>query len=253
MPSSASITKIDFDKLIDGKIEDFTVAVAENALKSAVGAGKFGTDVSVITDGVANRDYHQVKPYGKIEFVQSGSLQEVARWILSELARKSPVLTGRYQKSHIFMINGLQADDDALDRLKPGDLLQVVNTQPYAGKIEGRDAFTRWDAKKGTTWHKHGGKGLTRWGVRKKQGQSRSAGQGESAQARNGVYRVVLAEAQARYGRLVVIKYAPTQLSLGVKVWGQQGGRRSAFGNPRKRVMRPQIYPCFTIQSKSLY
>jgi len=251
--SSVTATNINWNEKVDGAIQAFTIMHAENALKAAVAKKQFSSTPTVITDGVPNRDYHQVRPYGRIEFSSVGGRAAVARWIMGRLMALSPYGPGRhghYRERHIYMINGTEASDAALDRLQPSDTLQIVNTQPYAGKIEGRDAFTRWDVSKRLSWKKHGRKGNTRFGVRKMQGWARSATQGESSQAPNGVYRVVLGEAAQRFGKTIRIGYAPVQLSLNVTVWGQEGGPRSKFRKqPRKRIQRPQIYPCFVITS----
>lgn len=253
--SVQGFTSVQWDRVFTPKIEDFQIATAENALRSAVSRG-FDNQPAVVTDNVANRDYHDVKPFGRIEFVAKQTVPECARWLMAELTRRSPVGSvgdrhpGLYKRSHVYLINGSQADDADLDRLKPGDRVQIVNTVPYAGKIEGRDAFTRWDTSKTSKkgWKK------SRRTVRRKQGWKPSQMAGQSSQAPRGVYRVVLEDATRRYGRMVVIDYAAVLLSLNVKVWGQQGGSRRALqGAPRKRVLRPQVYPCFTLKTRFLF
>jgi hypothetical protein len=249
------LTSVAWDKVMFPRFQDLHIEIAERALKDAVTKG-FDTSPTVVTDGVVNRDYHQVKPFGRIEWDRKSTSADAGRWIMQELERRSPVLTGRYQKSHVFLINGQIADYDVLSVLGPRGVLQIANTQPYANKIEGRDAYTRWE----TRYSKRPRKGqLTHRGKRKKQGWSRSDMAGESPQAPNGVYRVVLGEAVARFGKSIQITFAPLQLNLGVQVWSKQGGMyqrkkyRLNSGMARQRVLKPQIYPCFTIQSKSLF
>jgi hypothetical protein len=212
-----------------------TIAVAEAALREEVGRG-FDTEPTVITDGVIRRDYHDVRPFGRIEFTSRFNLADAVFWTMEQLFNASPVKTGRYRQSHMLVLNNQLVSGNirvALAKVTPSDTVMVVNTQPYAGKIEGRDAYSRWETRQTKK------RGKSRMAARKKAGYSRSQLQGESSQARNGVYRVVLAKLIEKYGKAAAIDYRPVTLPGGVKVWTSAGGRS------RKRVQKDQLYPAF--------
>jgi hypothetical protein len=135
---------------------------------------------------------------------------EAVRWALTELQKKSPVLTGRYASSHTVMINGAEVQGNiwvALRNARPTDRVQIVNPQPYARKIEGAAA-------------------------------NRKTGRGKRAalsrQARSGVYRVVLRALVNRFGKALFFDFKYVKLNTGIKVWGKRGARR---------VQRDQVYP----------
>lgn len=197
-----------------------TIAVAERELRKEVGRG-FDNAPLVVTDGVRRRDYSQVKPFGKIEFISNTEIADAVRWALMALQKRSPVLTGRYVQSHVVMINGAEVQGNiwvALRKLKGGERVQIVNTQPYARKIEGATA-------------------------NKKTG--RGARKASSMQARSGVYRPVQRAIVQRYGKSIFVDFKYVKIEGGVKVWGDQGGRygRNGAKGTVKRVQRDQVYP----------
>lgn len=193
----------------------FHVEKAEEALKSNVARG-FDKEPVVITDGRPRQDYRGVKLFGVIEFAARPVMKDAVTFALHELARISPRLTGRYIRSHAVLVNGSEVQGDieaALSAVKPSDRVQIVNTVPYARKIEGATAS-------------------------KKTG--RAARKGSSRQAKGGVYRVVHRLLLQRFGRTMFFDYRMVKLNLGVKVWGAQGGGRPGT---RRRVQRDQVYP----------
>ncbi len=201
-------------------VKEHTIAVAERALREEVRRG-FDTQPVVITDGMPRRDYLQVKPFGRIEFAARTSMAEAVRWALTELQKRSPVLTGRYASSHTVMINGAEVQGNiwvALRNVRPTDRVQIVNPQPYARKIEGATA-------------------------------NRRTGRGKRAalsrQARSGVYRVVLRALVNRFGKALFFDFKYVNLNTGIKVWGKRGARR---------IQRDQVYPAlqFFIKPTSL-
>lgn len=190
MPARVTDTVV-FSKWINGEIQKFTVQVAEETLMQAVRKEGFTTEPEVITDGVTRRDYHDVKEYGRIEFVQSGTMSEAVAWALDMLRKLSPVRTGRYRNSHIILLNGqgmTGSDLSVLDGAKPGDRVQIVNFQPYARKIEGQRARRRFKVRRRA---------------------------GLSDQAPKGVYRQVIAMLQQRYGKTLFVDYKLERLELG--------------------------------------
>ena len=201
-------------------VKEHTIAVAERALQEEVRRG-FDSQPVVVTDGMPRRDYLQVKPFGKIEFVARTSMAEAVRWALTELQKRSPVLTGRYASSHTVMINGAEVEGNiwvALRNVQPTDRVQIVNPQPYARKIEGATA-------------------------NKRTGRGKRAAL--SRQSRSGVYRVVLRALVNRFGKALFFDFKYVKLDTGIKVWGKRGTRR---------IQRDQVYPAlqFFIKPTSL-
>ena len=189
-----------------------TIDTAMTVLRQEVGRG-FDNEPVVITDGAVRRDPHQVKPFGKIEFVARTSIADAVLWALTELQKKSPVLTGRYASSHTVMINNAEVQGNirvALMKVKAGDKVQIVNPQPYARKIESATAS-------------------------KKTGRQKR--RALSKQARGGVYRPVLRSVVQRWGKSVYVEFKYVKLNTGVKVWGQRGGKS------KTKVQRDQVYP----------
>lgn len=224
-----------FGRSIGQWVKDTTIEVAERELKAAVGQG-FDNEPVVITDGMPRRDYKDVRPFGKIEFVARHDLAEAVRWALSELQRRSPVLTGRYASSHIVLLNGKEIEGNIWDTLRKAkngtDRVQIVNTQPYARKIERATAS-------------------------KKSG--RRARKALSRQARSGVYQPVLRALVNRFGRSMFFDFKYVKIESGVKVWGAAGGRGAPLSDrqivrgpggrikgwtrPGRTVQRDQVYP----------
>ena len=203
------ITTEQLGRSISDWIKAATIETAERVLREEVARG-FDNEPVVITDGMPRRDYLQVKPFGRIEFAARTSMAEAVRWALTELQKKSPVLTGRYASSHTVMINGAEVEGNiwvALRNARPTDRVQIVNPQPYARKIEGATA-------------------------------NRRTGRGKRAalsrQARSGVYRVVLRALVNRFGKPLFFDFKYVNLNIGIKVWGKRGARR---------VQRDQVYP----------
>jgi hypothetical protein len=203
------ITTEQLGRSISDWVKAATIETAERVLREEVARG-FDTEPVVITDGMPRRDYLQVKPFGRIEFAARTSMVEAVRWALTELQKKSPVLTGRYASSHTVMINGAEVEGNvwvALRNVRPTDRVQIVNPQPYARKIEGATA-------------------------------NRRTGRGKRAalsrQARSGVYRVVLRALVNRFGKALFFDFKYVNLNIGIKVWGKRGARR---------VQRDQVYP----------
>jgi hypothetical protein len=228
-----------WDDFLEPSIQQFTIDTAEQALREEVVKG-FDRAPTVITDGAPRRDYHDVKPFGRIEFVStSGGLLAAVNWILAELLLVAP--TGRgpdkrpghpgFYKGHFVVLQDMAEVTD-LTTLRPGRIIHIVNTAVYAAKLEGRDAATRWRTAKGNARSRRS---------RRAAGWSAKQMQGSSRQTPNGIFNVVWKAAKQRYSRTLDIDYGPVQLNLGVTVIGQASRRN------RRRVARQQVYPAIRI------
>lgn len=214
-------------------IQAITIETGHRRLSEHVRRG-FDPEPVVVTDGVIRRDPNLVKIGGRIEFVRRTNIADAVRWALTELQKRSPVLTGRYASSHVVMLNNEMIVGNIWQKLrqvKAGDKVQIVNTQPYARKLEGATASKR---------------------------TGRSRRRAASRQARGGIYRPVLRAVAQRYGKTVYVDLKYVRLNTGVKVWGAAGGGkplpdrqiiRGARGRivgwtrPGRTVQRDQVYP----------
>lgn len=197
-------TTADIIKWIDGSIVDLTIDTAERVLREEVDRG-FATEPTVVTDGAVRRDYRAVKPYGRIEFIRQPGMTEAVLWALEQLRALSPVGPaegGHYRDDHWLLINreGYTGQDarKVLDRVKPGDRVQIANIRPYAAKIEGHRANRR-----------------RKWKRRR----------GLSRMAPNGVYRQVQKMVLQRFGKSVLCDLKMQQLEVG----GIRATRASGF------------------------
>lgn len=215
-------------------VKELTVETAYDELTEAVRDEGFDNRPTVVVDGKYKRPVEEVKPYGKVAFVGRSDMVDVVRFALTELQKKSPVRTGRYASSHTVLIDGKEVEGDiwaAVANAGETSRVQIVNTQPYARKLEGQAANKK-----------------TGRGKRKP----------SSAKAKGGIYRPVLRALVARYSKSMFFDFKMVKLNLGVKVWGNQGGGRrkskvlqAALGNYKvKRVQRDQVYPALQFYQK---
>lgn len=84
-------------------------------------------------DGRRDAPLESVKPDGRIVF-EFDLINELFAWIGEQLVVHSPVLTGRYQRSHLFFADGVEIAVGAV----PPEAREYafVNAVPYARKIE---------------------------------------------------------------------------------------------------------------------
>lgn len=87
--------------------------------------------VHILTDGRETGTEDTVKPFGVIRY-EFSRIREVVSFALRELERLSPVLSGRYRRSWITLIDRVQVGMDQVDGGQP---VMIVNFQPYARKI----------------------------------------------------------------------------------------------------------------------
>lgn len=143
-------------------------------------------------DGRPTTQLENVNPdHGEIVF-RFKLASEMFEWIDAQLILHSPVLTSRYARSHVLFSDGEETDPLAP---KPGDTFIFLNVQPYARKIEGSDS-------------------------RKPQ----------SSMAPNGVYEVVAALANRRFGNLARITFGYRAFADGAIII-----------NPGKFALRSQL------------
>ncbi|MCA0944489.1 hypothetical protein LCM08_06170 [Salipiger pacificus] len=201
--------------------------IAREVLLEEQGRG-FDRDPRQVVDRRFDAPLESVKPFGKIEFSERGSLREVAAFVYDQVVALSPFLSGKYENSHLMLVNGAVATVSGtstrpdLDDLKLEDVVTVVNVQPYARKIEG--------------------------GVRSTKRSGRAP---QSAQAPNGVYRVAFQRARKRYGLIASIAYTYTTLEGSPYAYALRLGGYEGSGKSRKKTYSNALnfFPAITIRA----
>jgi hypothetical protein len=202
------ITTVQLDRWLDRDIREAHLRIVHEDLPREVRRG-FDAEPVVVTDGVRLRDYLDVRPFGRIEFLRREGLRTVVEYAHTELVRLSPrgpAEGGHYAETHVVLLNGIGLETsrlDVLEDVKPGDKVQIVNTMPYARKIEGARANRR-----------------KRWSGRR----------GQSRQAPGGVYRKVQLDVTRRFGGTVFVDYRLEKLQIGMLMARTKGKARVGAG-----------------------
>ncbi len=140
-------------------------------------------------DGREGATLESVRPGGVILFRFSRA-GHVIDWIYARLLERSPVLTGAYQNHHWLYVNGRRIDvhqGQDIMSIPPGTECMLVNTIPYARKVEGGGRFAKGNA---------GRKFLKGSGT---EGHSSSRRGGHSTMAPDGVYEITAREARSQF------------------------------------------------------
>ena len=87
----------------------------------------------VYVDGREGAPLTSVKPDGTIR-AEFQLVNEALVWINTQLQMHSPVLTGRYAKSHELFADGVDTENP--NAAPPAEEYVFLNTQPYSRKIE---------------------------------------------------------------------------------------------------------------------
>ena len=87
----------------------------------------------VYVDGREGAPLTSVQPNGTIR-AEFQLVNEVLAWINTQLQMHSPVLTGRYAKSHELFADGIDTENPNM--APPAEEYVFLNIQPYARKIE---------------------------------------------------------------------------------------------------------------------
>jgi hypothetical protein len=87
----------------------------------------------VYVDGREGAPLESVKPNGVIR-AEFQLVNEALTWISTQLQIHSPVLTGRFAKSHELFADGVDTENP--NAAPPAEEYVFLNTQPYSRKIE---------------------------------------------------------------------------------------------------------------------
>ena len=173
-----------------------TIEEAKTQNKQVLGAVP---PYEVYVDGREGAPLTSVKPDGIIR-AEFQLVNEVLVWISTQLQMHSPVLTGRYAKSHELFADGVDTENP--NAAPPAEEYVFLNTQPYARKIEGYRGL-------GGVVHRAP----------------------SSPQAPDGVYQAVATLAQRRFGNVAKITFS-YRTAIGGEIIGGKAGDRSQLRNP---------------------
>lgn len=90
-------------------------------------------DYEVIVDGRRGASLESVKPSGVV-VAEFDLLLELFAWIGQQLVANSPVRSGLYSRSHVFLADGIEVEPTGA--VPEAAEYVFANTQPYARKIE---------------------------------------------------------------------------------------------------------------------
>lgn len=93
------------------------------------------TPYQQIVDGNIGAPLTSINPDGGTIVFRFELFEPVLRWIHQQLMLNSPVLTGRYQASHVLLADGDEVDDPDT-YIPPAEEYFFINLQPYSRKIE---------------------------------------------------------------------------------------------------------------------
>jgi hypothetical protein len=120
------------------------ITIATDVLREEQGRG-FDKEPTQIVDGVRGRPLELVNPLGKIQFVASQDLAEIALFTWDNISKRSPVDTGLYVSQNIVSYNGkvIASSREELElffslenEFGERDRIRFINAAPYAHKLE---------------------------------------------------------------------------------------------------------------------
>lgn len=106
---------------------------AKDELAKAIAGGEASSIFTRYVNGREGAAEDSVEAPGPIVYDFS-YWQPIIAFALDFLQKRSPVLTGRYQSTHVVMLGSQVVSPTA--EIGAGEEVQIVNTQPYARKIE---------------------------------------------------------------------------------------------------------------------
>lgn len=220
-------------------VEQFIFRTSQNVLQEELRKG-FPEDYVEITDGKLGKPAREVdiRRRGSIEYNAGQTVTELVNFIFQQLKLRSPVQTGRYERSHIILLNGKEVADNLPEALQwansvnlnQGDTIEFINVQPYSRKLE----------RLGVTSQNR------RPRIRKASRRSRAMGYNRVAKP-NGVYFLTAQLAKKTFGKAANLKfeYRQGESILGSKArsFGAKSSRTTF-----KRDGRPYLYPTIIVR-----
>lgn len=106
---------------------------AKEELAKAIDGGEASSIYTQYVNGVEGAPVDSVRVPGAVLF-EFSYWQPIIAFALDALRKRSPVLTGRYQNTHVVMIGSQIVAPDV--EIAAGEEVMLVNTQPYARVLE---------------------------------------------------------------------------------------------------------------------
>jgi len=199
------------------------ILVSDRVLKEEQAKG-FDRKPVLVVDGRRNKPIQDVSPLGQIEFVARTAFGPLLLETYESLLHRSKVLTGAYIRSHFVFWKGIQVASDLQSlkqwlatspAFKEGDAIRIVNTQPYARRLELLGVTAqRSNPRSG-----------------KKRNRDKTAPK-VTIKVPNGAYQLTVRAIQAKYKQNLSVKFA----FLPGNGFGQPGvfktGKKGARGRP---------------------
>ena len=213
------------------------ILISSDALREEQGKG-FDKFPLRLVDSSPSKEVADVNPLGKIQYIARQNLREVILYAYQAVWERSPVgKKSEYINSNVVTYNGRQVANnmDSLTRwlnsqtFNDKDKIRIVNTAPYARKLELLGVRRGVPSSQGIKWGKPS---------RNSKGIKNSAGQ---VRQPNGAYTLATKAVKAKWGRNAFIKY---ELLLGTTIGLTGVGRVRKTG---KDIGRPYVYPSILI------
>lgn len=209
------------------------IIISSDALKEEQAKG-FDRNPLRLVDGNHKKDIQDVNPFGKIQYVARQDIKEIVEYAYKAVFDRSPILTGEYISSNVVTYNGRQVANSpaSLHKWIEGqnfndkDKIRIVNTAPYARKLELEGV--RSDSTR------------VKWGKGSKYSKGRKNGLGQ-VRTPNGAYTLAAKAVTAKYGRNAFIKF---ELMSGSTIGLVGPGRVRKTG---KDINKPYVYPSILI------
>lgn len=201
------------------------VTISSEALKEEQYKG-FDKNPLTLVDRKPSKDINSVSPLGQIQFISRQSIGDILLYAYQAVWDRSPVDTGEYKNSNVLYYNDKSVATD-LEQVKAWvkdrnfydkDKLRIVNTAPYARKLELNGVTSEGSSRK---WGK-AGKAYDKSSQKNSKGQVRKP---------NGAYALATKAVKAKYGRNVLVK---NELILGSTI-GLTGPGRERLTSPKGR------------------
>ena len=213
------------------------ILIADQVFHEEIARG-FDKNPIVAVDGKVGAPIASVHPLGKIEFTSRASMKEILLETYQGILGRSPVLTGRYRRSHRVLHNGKEVAYDLrslkewLDgnpKLEDKDYILFVNVQPYARKLE-RLGVTYGNAR-------YSSRSVRVTKSKNKKGEVRIR-----MNQPNGTYYLTARAIRTKYKRNSIIRFTFISGSLLGLTASFKTGRRG-----KNSAGRPYIYPAILI------
>jgi hypothetical protein len=209
------------------------ITISSDVLKEEQAKG-FDKNPILLVDGKFGTSVDNVKPLGKIQYIAKQNVKNIVMFAYEAVLKRSPEDTGRYLNSNVVTYNGNQVANNLqglkswLARTEFGekDKIRIVNTAPYARKLELQGV------RKGVRSPKMG---------KFVRGSTQRPNQNGQIKKPNGAYTLATKAIKAKYGKAVFIKF---ELLLGSTIGLVGAGRVRKTG---KDIGRPYVYPSILI------